>query len=249
MKKLAGYIKAEHIKLKATPFFLIHFLLPVGYAAMFVIYYSFAGWNNETKISAFYTVLGIAYPIIISLITALVTEQEYNAGNYQNLLAVKNRKDIFFTKALIMIFNGIFALMLASILFGIGNRIILNVSSVGFSFYIYAGLMICAESIILYLLHFLISFRFGRNISILLGIAEGLLSALFRTGLGDGKWQYLPCTWGTRWVYNYLLALTQDFSMENACKTAQIVCIVISFLAIIGFGKWCQTWEGRHVSE
>lgn len=249
MKTFMNYMKAEMMKLKTTPFFIIHLLLPIGYASMFLIYYSFAGWNKVTKISAYYSVLGIAFPIVISLITALVTEQEYNAGTYQNMLTVKNRKGIFLTKAVIMILNGMIAIMLASILFGVGNMKLLKVDVVNFSFYIIAGIMMSAESVILYFLHYFLSLRCGRNVSVLIGIVEGLISALFRTGLGDGKWQYVPCSWGTRWSHNYLLAITHNFSMESSCKSTQIICIVVSFIVIMIFCKWCQNWEGTHVNE
>ena len=216
---------------------------------MFLAYYSLTRWDDRSKISAYYSILGIAYPIFISLITAIVTEQEYSASNYQNMLMVRNRKTIFAAKVVIMIIAGIFSVLISSILFGLGNIMLLHVNIVPFHFYFIAGLMISAESIILYLLHFFLSLRFGRNVSVLIGITEGLVSALFITGLGEGKWPFVPCSWGTRWSQYYLIALTDNFDMEKNCRTALFICVALSIIMIIAFHIWCQIWEGRHISE
>lgn len=125
MKTFINFLRAEMIKFKATPFFMIHILTPLGATIIFLVYYSFTHWDDKSKISAFYSVLGIAYPIVVSLITAIVTEQEYSAANYQNMLAVRNRKKLFAAKGFIMTVSGILSVMISSILFGMGNSMLL----------------------------------------------------------------------------------------------------------------------------
>ena len=46
-----------------------------------------------------------------------------------------------------------------------------------------------------------LSFAAGKGVSICFGIAGTLLSFLFLTGLGDGKWMFFPWTWGGRFFH------------------------------------------------
>lgn len=59
-------------------------------------------------------------------------------------------------------------------------------------FYGYAGLLLIASTVILYLLHLVIAFLFDSGATIGLGIFEVLVSALLLTGLGDNIWQFVP---------------------------------------------------------
>lgn len=83
----------------------------------------------------------------------------------------------------------------------------------------------------------------------MLGLVEGLLSALLRTGLGDGKWQCFPCEWGTRFMHNYFLYFVHGKEMEPKCSQAVVICILMSFTSLILFGLWCKHWEGTHSEE
>ena len=109
-----------------------------------------------------------------------------------------------------------------------------------------AGLLI-AGSVFLYILHLFVSLQFGRGASIGLGIVESLISALALTGLGDGKWYYLPCTWSARLcdylVYSWLNP-TKAFGYAEMQK-GLIIAIPATIIAFVLSLLWFRNWEGR----
>lgn len=70
----------------------IHILIPLTTAILFIAYYSVSSWRAEAKISGYLEVIGVAFPLIIGLITGKAAEQEGQAGSYQTMLCgVKSR--------------------------------------------------------------------------------------------------------------------------------------------------------------
>ena len=70
----------------------IHALIPLTAAILFIAYYSMSSWKAEAKISGYFEVIGVAFPLIIGLITGKAAEQEGQAGSFQTMLCgVKSR--------------------------------------------------------------------------------------------------------------------------------------------------------------
>ena len=91
----------EWLKLRKTPVMLAHILIPVIVSVVFLAYYAISPWSEPSKISAFYQVLGVGFPVLIGIFAANTAEQEQNAGEYQNLLSLPNKRKIFIVKVLI----------------------------------------------------------------------------------------------------------------------------------------------------
>ena len=83
-------IKSDMIRLKSTRFWLIHLLAPLCMVLVFLGYYSFAGWSQENQIIGYFNVIGIALPVMIALLCIIVTDQELEAGGYQQMLTTSN---------------------------------------------------------------------------------------------------------------------------------------------------------------
>ena len=249
MRQLIRNIRAERIKLRHTCFLPVHIFAPLLAAVVFLLYFSLASWDPMAEIKAYYVVIGICFPVIASLLCALVTDQELHAGNYQLLLFSTNRVSMFFSKWLLLFLYGCGALFWASILFGIGNMLFLQQHIVSMTFYFIAAICLMTEGVVLYTLHLFVAMCFNKGVTIMLGIAEGLLSALCRTGLGDSKWFFLPCAWPTRFIENYALLLEKGQLVERNCYTAICCCILMSVLSLLTFGIWCKGWEGMHTED
>lgn len=186
-------IRSDFYKFRHTSMIWIHILIPLTTAILFIAYYSVSSWRAEAKISGYLEVIGVAFPLIIGLITGKAAEQEGQAGSYQTMLCgVKSRAAAYASKLVVLLLLGTLSIMIAIGVFAVGFQTMLGMM------YIKAGGLLITGSIFLYILHLFVSLRYGRGSSIGLGIVESLISALALTGLGDGKWYYIPCAWSAR---------------------------------------------------
>ncbi|HEX3016922.1 MAG TPA: lantibiotic immunity ABC transporter MutG family permease subunit [Caproicibacter sp.] len=230
-------------KFKHTSMLWIHLLLPVGIAALFLGYYTVSPWKTDAKISAYLEAVGTAFPLIISLVCSKSIDQEGQAGSFQVMLCgTQSRTVSYFSKLVVMTLLGAFSIILAVSVFAAGFQ------AAPKSVYFKAMILLIAGSIFLYILHLFLSLRFGKGASIGLGIAESLISALALTGLGDGIWYYIPCTWGARlcdyliylWVHpeSSRMWITERNRWLMFAVPATIVAFILSIL-------WFKNWEGR----
>ena len=67
---------ADLLKMKRLPVTLAHILIPVIISGIFLSYYSFSAWSDQTKVVAFYQAVGAGFPVLIGIFTAGVVEQE-----------------------------------------------------------------------------------------------------------------------------------------------------------------------------
>jgi ABC-2 type transport system permease protein len=236
-------IRSDIQKFKHTSMLWIHALLPVGIAVLFLAYYTVSPWKADAKISAYLEAVGAAFPLIISLVCSKAIEQESQAGSFQTMLcAARSRAASYISKLIVMTLLGAFSIALAVSVFAAGFRIAPN------QVYFKAIGLLIAGSVFLYILHLFISLQFGKGASVGLGIVESLVSTLALTGLGDGVWYYLPCTWGARlcdylvsvWVHpgNAAAASAETNRWLMIAVPATIAAFVLSLL-------WFRKWEGR----
>lgn len=242
-------MKADLFKLRKSSLPWIHIIAPVGLATIFLLYYAISNWNPVSKVVGYYNILGMCFPIIIGLLTAMISDIELRAGNYQNMLMAPSRIKAFFSKAIILWLGGVFSISLASLLFGAGNIYLLKQSEYGFAFYIKAAVISLIASVIMYLLHLYLAFRFQKGITIIAGIIEGLLAMLLRTSLGDNCWVFIPCSWAPRIVHYKCIYQQEGMWLDDRIWIALVTCVALSVVSMVLFGAWATKWEGAHTEE
>lgn len=212
MLQLKKLLKADIVKLKSTQMIWIHLYIPALGLIMFLSYYSYTLWNSSSKVSAYLQVLCIVFPILIGIITSMASDQEYIAGGFQNILASSEIKCLsFISKYTLFLLLGLLNTILSVIGFYIGFSFIENDIFPFTMMYLAVVGILIGSNIFEYILHFFSSLRFSKGVSIGVGIVESLISSLFVTGMGDGRWAFTPCSWSIRFI-DSLLARYQNIN-------------------------------------
>lgn len=249
MNGLFSCMKADFIKMRYSVPCMAHLVIPVVMAGGFLAYYAVSPWNAYSKIQAFYQIMGMGYPFLIGIFCAATAEQEQTAGNYQVMLAAADRKLPFFGKLLLLILMGAFSVTATSAVFGTGFFWGMRQQAVRYSFYWIAAAVMLGGNVFLYTLHLFLALRMHKGITIGVGIAESLLSALCLTGLGDGIWICIPAAWANR-MTEYVLAVCGGIEVSlSECGKAAVVCIVVTIVSLVLYGIWACRWDGTSGSE
>ncbi|WP_100330225.1 lantibiotic immunity ABC transporter MutG family permease subunit [Bacillus xiapuensis] len=251
MLQLIKLIKADILKLKSTQMIWMHLYIPLLGLIIFLGYYSFSPWSDFNKISAYLQILCIVFPILIGIITSMVADQEYTAGGFQNILTSSEPKCLTFTSKLILfLLLGTLSTILAVIGFYIGYSFVGNNIYSIFINLVIVGILI-GSNVFQYILHFFLSFRFSKGVSIGVGIAESFASALFLTGMGDGRWPFVPSSWSIRFVESLLVKYQNGSSVfiDPDLHLGVIISIVVTVLSIVIMLVWFTRWEGNKLEE
>lgn len=238
------YLKSDIYKLRHSRFFVVHLLFPVLGAALMLLYSNFSSSNELNKLAAFTQIIAIAYPFVISIVCQVVAEQELQAGNFQNMLTLPGRKKTFFSKLAILLISGLFSVALSTVLFGVLFSYIIG-TELPVGFFILIPIVLWASNIAIYGLHLILAFRFGRNLGISIGVIGSLLSALFQTGLGDGRWYVIPYGLGIRFAENTLIDLFHiPAAGDREIQIGIIFCTVVT-CGIMGLAAfWFSRYSG-----
>lgn len=250
MRGLIYSLAAEFQKTKRMPVRIMHLVIPIGVAGLFLVYYRYTSWNVYEKVAAYFQILGIGFPFLIGLFCAMTSEQEQAAGGYQEMLAVHGRLGVFWGKLLLLILLGLCSVFFACLLFGMGYLV--EMQSVMFQdycqaifFYTKASLMLWGSSLLLYILHLFLALQFNRSVSMVLGIVESLVSALFLTGMGDGIWMFVPASWVSRMVMGLMFMESGTDFLREEFKLAMGICALSTVAGAVCFSVWCCRWEGK----
>lgn len=242
-------LHADLLKTKGRPVTLAHILIPMITSGLFLIYYSFSGWNENVKIIAFYQAIGAGFPVLIGIFTANTAEQEQNAGGYQNLLALRKKTAAFLSKVILLLVFSLFSVLLTAVLFWLGFCRILGSSTLSIITSITAAIIMWWASVPLYIWQMLLAFRFGKGVSIGAGIVSGLVSALMLTNLGTFIWKYIPVSWTGRIPYVYLqIALGESGAIDEMKAVVPIFC-VFTVMSMVYYLFETSHWEGSSISE
>lgn len=248
MNALSGLLRADLLKMRRTPFLLTHLLTPLIGAALFLAYYSFSSASEGVKVMAFMQAVACAFPTLIGLVCAMAADQEAAAGGFQGMLALPaSRSTTYASKLLLLLGFSLGAVLFIFVLFSLGFAGILGQDRHGIFFYLTGAVILFASNILLYLVHFALSLRFGRGASIGIGITGSLLAALMLTGLGDILWPYIPFAWGGRLLSLLELhhsGLRLSFA-ETGLGTGLSICIIGTIAAGLLSMLWFYKWEGR----
>lgn len=255
--KILILVKSDFMKLNHTPFYWIHIIVPLITVLIFLGYYSYSKLNPISKVNGFFEAISLGFPLLIGIITSLIMEQEIKAGKLKELISTENSRWIcLFSKIVVVIISGALAFALAAGGFYMGFQYILKQNVLPPNFYIKIVLIIFLSQIFLYIFHLWLSIRFGSGASIGIGIFESLIAGLFITGLGDGIWQYVPCSFAVRFCDNFFIKESGSADVFNklsgsgywleSCKSGVINCIVITVLSIVILKIWFEHFEFRN---
>lgn len=242
-------IRGDVLKMKHQPITIAHIVIPVIISFIFLGYYSISNISQGSMITAFYEAIGAGLPILIGIFAAGMSEQEQNAGGYQNLCTTKNRVTAFVSKVVTLAFMGLIALVLTAVIFGIGMNMILGKNAVEIKDYIIAALIMWYAGIPLYILHTILAFNLGKGVSIGAGLLSGLISALLLTELGTIIWKYVPFSWTTRIPYSYLCLRMGEVNVQNDMVKSVSYLTVLTVIGVVYYMFWASRWEGNKVYE
>lgn len=240
IKTFVDTLKAEFVKLKGSSIIFAHILIPIITSGIFLLYYSFSPWDENSKLIVFYQALGTGLPLLIGVFTAGLMEQEQNAGNYHNMLTIPQKLTAFLSKLVILLVLGLLALLFTSLIFGMRGRMWLCIR---------ASLVIWLSSLPIYIWQMILAFRFGKGVSIAGGIISGLVSALFITNMGVFVWKYVFISWTGRVVQTYLKMTLGDSGADTAPGNIGLLYTIFMIFSISCYLLWSYHWEGSKVTE
>lgn len=250
MSSLLNQLKADKVKLSRTSFFWLHLIIPVVGIVIFVSYMGMTPYRAQVLTGGYFQVLGTIYPIIIALLTSIISEQEAEACYSFFMLANTSRRNTLFSKLFYLLFTGLVSCLL--IAFGYG--FLAPMARAGYNpslvLLVKAVLTLWGTSIFQYLLHTWLSFRFGRGANFGMAAFEFLLSALMLTGLGDTMWMFFPCAWSSR-----MMSIILNASIEGAIlsflpqELIYTIVVVLTLLMLAFLLFWFLRWEGQESEE
>lgn len=252
MKHLGGGIRGEILKMRHTFLFPFHGAVPVLGAVMFLLYYSVSGWSEPAQISGYIEICGIALPFAVSIVCAgNIRLEEQN--HFQVFLgSYVQRWKALAVKCLVLSGTGFLTILAAVVLFGAGYSFLLGKEGISMGVYVCLAAVLFLGSIPLYLEHLFLNLVFSGAVSQCIGAAQFLLSALFLTGLGDGKWQFFPCAWSARGAMLLLGGIGQGQSGGAylwELKKASVICLLLLAGICVIIGIWFHYYEGRHCND
>lgn len=242
---LLPYTLAEFYRLRRTWLPWAHLLLPLTYALLAGAACRFTGLQYQaplTVIEGYLELLGGLLPVIIGLVTAGAADMEASAGQFQLMLSCPGaRRTAMLGKVCCLLLSACGSLLIA-----VGFFRMLYGSIPAFSWWP-AALLIFLGCMFSYLLHVWVSFQAGSGASVGLSFAESLLAFLALTGLGDGIWYYIPCTWAARFSATLIQMCSQPgqllYYMELRRGVLTAAPMTIALLAVLLI--WFSRWDGR----
>lgn len=251
MREFLGGIRAEILKMRHTFLYPLHICIPVLGAAVFLLYCRLTGRSGIGPLSAYAEVIGVALPFMISIVCAgnICLEEENHFQVFPGGYTCRWKS--FLAKITVLAGLGFLAIGAAVLLFGTGSGMIAGEYVFSQMQYLKLAAVLFLGSVPLYLEHLFLNLKFSKTVSECVGVAQFLLSALFLTGLGDGKWQFFPCTWSARGAMLTLSGLSQKGSLvytEGIMETTGI-CLLLLVLICAIIGIWFYYYEGRQCND
>lgn len=152
------------------------------------------------------------------------------------------------TKWLILFLAGFPACIIAVFGFAAVYRTFPDGAVYGMAIYLGAAVVIWIGQAVVYLLHLVLAFLFGKGVSIGVGVMGSLSAFLMLTGLGDGIWMFFPWSWSGRscsYLLLYMAGKSDGAVINPMIKTELGICAVIfAFLTAAAF-LWFSGYGGR----
>jgi len=245
-------VRCELLKQRHTPLLPVHFLLPAIGCAVFLLYYAVTAWSAAEQTAAYFQAVGCVYPLASSAVCSMAVSLE-EQNHFQILLGLPlNKKNAFYAKWFFLLGCGFCAAFLSVYLFAAGQRFVLGETGMSWQAYSIFFLILWAGSAPLYLEHLFLNLRFSRTVSMGISVAQLLMSALFLTSLGDGRWQFFPCTWQAKGCGIASVFFTNSGRrdlLELELAGALPVCVLILLALFIIMSIWFGFYGGRQCNE
>lgn len=242
MNEYCRYLKSDIYKLRHSWYFTIHLLFPILGAVLMLLYSHFSSSNELNKLAAFVQIIAMAFPFVISIVCQIVAEQELQEGHFQNMLTLPDRKKTIFSKLAILLLSGLFSAAFNTVLFGAPFSYITG-TKLPVKFFIFIPMVLWASNIMIYGLHLILAFRFGRNLGISIGVMGSLLSALLQTSIGTGRWFVIPYGLGIRFAERALLSI---FNLPSGGNREIQIGILFGTVATGGIIGLVAFWFSRY---
>lgn len=209
----------------------------------------------------FLQLCAILFPCFIALISSQLLSLDENAGSFQNMFCILNSKVAVFCGKLCYLFTVLFvSIVIGLTFFSIGYIKFLKAENFSFDLMLKFALVLLLSSIPICILHMFLSMRFGKSISIIVGIVEVILAAISEYLLLNLIWVFIPCSWA---AYFYNVKVFE--SMYKGTKLDQILYflnnnkfglnlslafIILTFVIFIVVSLiWFKHWEGKKSIE
>lgn len=239
-------LRSDALKLKKTPFFILHLAVPVLGVLVFIIYLGITGYEPENLTVNYFMVLALVYPIVAAWLCSIVADQEVDTGGGFFILSAISRSRMLLSKLILLLIFGLLACLLATVGFGGLAPLVSGGYAPSFQLILVSALIVWGCSIFLYLFHLWLNLKFGRNVNYAAAAFELLLAALMLTGLGDTVWYLVPSAWGIRLVKLCATDIAGGNIYSFLSVPYIITIIVISSLVMFTLlFYWLRRWEGR----
>lgn len=246
MEEFYRFLKSRAYMMRHSLFFSAHILIPLAGIFLYLAYMGIRPANGWEHLTSYVTLLAMAYPAVIGIVTAMLTDREAKAGHMQSLLAAPSRVKTLSSELLLFLLPGFLAVGIA--LFGYqavlilkGEGIVLGIRDLFLLIFV-----LWASNVPVYVIHLFLGFRFGEGVTIGAGVGESVISAVMLTGLGDGVWYVWWPSYGMR-LSTMLLALKQGAggSLLRQIRLGGICYLTVSVLSLVMIFIWFQRFEGR----
>lgn len=223
----------------------IHVLSPVIAGSAAFVYFVFSGWDAYDRGSLYIQLLGIVYPLVISIVCAKNAELE-EQGHFQTMLGMgAGRCKVLAAKWLTMEGCILASLLLAVGLLSAGEFFFWHQQEAAFKD-LQMGAVLWGYGAVLCLEHLCLNLRFSRALSMGISVVQLLISALFLTGIGDGRWQWFPGTWTAAGSARYLQLLWENADGGAGAFVTQMgVCLLSGGAICAIIFVWFRHFEAR----
>lgn len=251
MKEFVRLVCSEFYKMRHTIFFWLHLLVPVFGILLFLCYYGVSPHGWESELSGYVTVLTTVFPFIISIVCSKGVSLEEGNHFLVFLGTAVKRRNAFLSKWFVCFFMGLLGTALAVGGFMAGYSLLLRRVRFDAGLCLNMILIMWLSSMGLYFLHIFLNLWKPGSVSVCVGAAESIVSALMLTGLGDGLWQFLPCAYGGHWEGYYFRYYLEGSLPETVMPlkgqffiNAGVTAVII-FFTLAGF----HFYEGRQMND
>lgn len=244
-------VRLEFYKMRHTIFFWLHLFVPAFGILMFLCYYGVSPHEWESELSGYIAVLTTAFPFVISIVCHKCVSLEEGNHFLVFLGAAVKRRNAFLSKWFVCFVMGLLGTALAVGGFMAGYSLFLRRARFDAGLCLNMILIMWLCSMGLYFLHVFLNLWKPGSVSVCVGAAESIVSALMLTGLGDGLWQFLPCAYAGHWEEYYFRYYLEGSLAEAPILLKRLffinagVTAVIILFTLVGF----RFYEGRQIND
>lgn len=254
MKNLFKIITANLYKITHSMLIWVHIIIPIIGALGLSWYLGYQDKDGFSNLFDCACIIALIFPVMIGIVTAMLFEQDKNAGKFQNILSVPCSRTVSHT-------GNIVALMicgLASSLLTVGGFGIVNMlmgkTTAPIKEYFIIALIVFIPNIAMYVLQYIVCYCLGKGVSIGLGIFNFIIASTMEYGQWDNVWKFAPCSYANRILrveYSKRLLVNMGKNVKEIISKQfpsysldLLVVGIITVLIIVCFYIWSTRWEG-----